>query len=147
MAILYSEEGLSFLGERWSYHLGKHTTGRLLTVLMNTGTPSVLLLGHYIEAFFANISDYRHCTAIPYIDELLPNINNRFSEAVVQLLTSSAIFDPASIPKDEPAILDYRRKEMQNIMDYGKQPSIEFGGHQKLLLMLKKQLLSSDCLR
>ena len=26
MAILYTEDGLSFHGERWSYHLGKHTT-------------------------------------------------------------------------------------------------------------------------
>ena len=26
MAILYRKDGLSFLGERWSYHLGKHTT-------------------------------------------------------------------------------------------------------------------------
>ena len=30
-AILYGEDGLSFLGERWSYHLGKHTTGGLRT--------------------------------------------------------------------------------------------------------------------
>ena len=29
--ILYGEDGLSFLGERWSYHLGKHTTRRLRT--------------------------------------------------------------------------------------------------------------------
>ena len=31
MAILYREDGLSFLGERWSYHLGKHTTRELRT--------------------------------------------------------------------------------------------------------------------
>ena len=30
-AILYGEDGLSFLGERWSYHLGKHTTRGLRT--------------------------------------------------------------------------------------------------------------------
>ena len=50
MAILYREDGLSFLGERWSYHLGKHTTGGLRTsiyMLMKACTPSVpLLLGH-----------------------------------------------------------------------------------------------------
>ena len=44
VAILYREDGLTFLGERWSYHLSKHTTGRLLTstiVLMKICTPSI----------------------------------------------------------------------------------------------------------
>ena len=56
-------------------------------------------------------------------------INNRFSEASVQLLTSSAIFHPASIPKEESDILEYRRTEMQNLVGfYGEQASVEFEG-------------------
>ena len=31
LATLSGEDELSFLGERWSYHLGKHTTGELST--------------------------------------------------------------------------------------------------------------------
>ena len=45
-----------------------------------------------------NISDYRLRIVIPYIEELVSSINNRFSEASVHLLTS-AIFHPASIPR------------------------------------------------
>ena len=65
-----------------------------------------------------NITDYRLCIAIPYIEELVSNINNRFSEASVQLLRSSAIFDAASIPKEEPDILGYGRTEMQNFVGF-----------------------------
>ena len=39
MVIWYREERSSFLDEKLSYHLGKHTIGRLL--LMKTGNPSV----------------------------------------------------------------------------------------------------------
>ena len=50
MAILYREDRLSFLGERWSYHLGKHTMHWKVIdkyMLMKTCTQSVpLLLGH-----------------------------------------------------------------------------------------------------
>ena len=63
-----------------------------------------------------NITDYRLCIAISYIEELVSNINNCFSDASVQLLTSSAIFQPASIPKEEPDLLEYGRTEMQNLV-------------------------------
>ena len=69
------------------------------------------------------------CIAIPYIEELVSNINNCFSEASVQLLTSSAIFHSVSIPKEEPDILEYWRTEMQNLGGfYGEQASVEFEG-------------------
>ena len=59
----------------------------------------------------------------------MSNINNHFSEASVQLLTSSAIFHPASILKEEPDILEYGRTEMQNLVGfYGEQASVEFEG-------------------
>ena len=55
--------------------------------------------------------------------------NNHFSEASVLLLTSSAIFHPASIPKEEPDITEYGTTEMQNLVGcYGKQASVEFEG-------------------
>ena len=97
-----------------------------------------------------NITDYRLCIAVPYIEELLSNIYNRFSEVSVQLLTSAAIFHPASIPKEEPNILEYGRTETQILVGfYGEQASVEFEGvtytaQQKLSLMLKKQLLSGE---
>ena len=75
------------------------------------------------------ITDYCLCIAIPYIEELVSNINNHFSQASVQLLTSSAIFHPASIPKEEPDVLEYGRTDMQNLIGfYGEQASVEFEG-------------------
>ena len=56
-----------------------------------------------------NITNYRLCIAIPYIEKLVSNINNRFLEASVHLLTLSAIFHPASIPKEEPDFLEYQK--------------------------------------
>ena len=45
------------------------------------------------------ITDHRLCIVIPYIKKLVSNINKCFSDASFQLLKSSAIFHPASIPK------------------------------------------------
>ena len=56
-------------------------------------------------------------------------ILKKLSEASVQLLTSSANFLPASIPKEEPDILEYGRTEMQDLVGfYEEQASVEFEG-------------------
>ena len=74
-------------------------------------------------------TDYRPCITISYIEKVVSNINNHFSEASVHLLTSSAIFHLASIPKEEQDILEYGRREMQNlVVFYGEQASMEFEG-------------------
>ena len=95
-----------------------------------TDVHDISLQEHSIQNPASNkITDYRLCIAIPYIEELMSNINNRFSEASVQLLTSSAVFHPATIPKDEPDVLEYGRREMQNLVAfYGEQASVEFEG-------------------
>ena len=99
-----------------------------------------------------NITDYRPCIAIPYIEELVSDINNRFSEASVHLLTSSAIFHPASIPKGEADILEYGTTEMHNLIAfYGEQASAEFEGvtytSEALIDAEETVLLSGKCSR
>ena len=47
------------------------------------------------------MSEYRKTVAVLYIDELISNINSRFSDIAVKLLVYSSIFNPASIPSEE----------------------------------------------
>ena len=71
----------------------------------------------------------------------MSNINNCFSEASVQLLTSSAIFHPTPIPKEEPDILEYGRAEIKNVVGfYGKQAFVEFEG----VTYTSKALIDAD---
>ena len=58
MAILYREDGLSFLGERWSYHLGNHTNRQ---VHANEGLyPKRTPFAGALEAFVRFGSPYAH---------------------------------------------------------------------------------------
>ena len=53
------------------------------------------------------LTDFRDKVALPYIDALLHNIHNRFSGEAVNLLVSSSVFNPASLPLEETALPDY----------------------------------------
>ena len=50
------------------------------------------------------ISDHRNSVAI---DELMSNINCRFSDAAVKLLVSSSVFNLALIPTEEAVLPEY----------------------------------------
>lgn len=72
--------------------------------------------------------EYRDSVAIPYTDELVSNINRRFSDGAVKLLVCSSVFNPASIPSEETALAEYG-KELQALVDfYGKEATVEFNG-------------------
>lgn len=78
---------------------------------------------------FTTLNEYRNFVAIPYIDSLLLNIKNRFSDKVVQLLVSAAVFNPASFPSQEDDLLKYGNCEVQCLIDfYGKEAQIELQG-------------------
>ena len=75
------------------------------------------------------MAEFRDSLTVPYIDVLLPNINARFSNAVVKLLVSSSVFHPALLPAEETALADYGKKELQVLVDfYGKEATVEFEG-------------------
>ena len=81
------------------------------------------------QANATTISQYRDSVAIPYIDQLISNINSRFSNTAVKLLVSSSVFNPASIPEDERALPEYGNEKFQALVDfYGREVTVEFDG-------------------
>ena len=75
------------------------------------------------------IGEYRNAVAFPYIDALTANITSRFSDAAVNLLVSSSVFNPASLPTDETALPGYGNEKLRVLADFfGKEATVEFGG-------------------
>ena len=66
---------------------------------------------------------YHH--TLPYIDALLHNIRNRFSGEAVNLLISSSVFNPESLPLEETALPDYGKKEVEVLAQfYGSEATV-----------------------
>ena len=59
------------------------------------------------------MSVYRDAVAIPYINALVSNINSRFWDSAVNLLVSSSIFNPVSLPTDEAALPEFGNNELK----------------------------------
>ena len=75
------------------------------------------------------LNEFCNSVAAPYIDALVANINDRFSDGAVKLLVSSSIFNPSLFPTDEMALPDYGNKELQVLLDfYGKEATVDFDG-------------------
>ena len=51
------------------------------------------------------IAEYCARVAVPYIDTLLENINQRFSEDALSVITAMSIFNPALLPSSEDPLL------------------------------------------
>jgi hypothetical protein len=65
--------------------------------------------------------------AIPYVDALVSNINTRFSDEVVKILTSSSIFNPALLPESETQLSAYGALQVKTLADfYGNEATIKF---------------------
>ena len=50
------------------------------------------------DSSISSVGSFRQSTALPYIDALIENIQNRFSEKEVSLLVAMSIFNPAQLP-------------------------------------------------
>ena len=60
---------------------------------------------------------------------LLHNIHNRFSGEAVNLLVSSSVFNPASLPLEETALPDYGKKEVEVLGQfYGSEATVVYDG-------------------
>ena len=72
---------------------------------------------------------FRDKVATPYINALLDNIRSRFSDEAVNLLVSSSVFNPASLPSDESTLADYGKKELRVLAEfYGCEATVIYGG-------------------
>ena len=57
---------------------------------------------HGSETFtHLSVSQFQVSAAVPYIDNLLSNMDSRFSDGVVKHLVSSSVYNPASLPSEE----------------------------------------------
>ena len=86
--------------------------------------------GHSVCSFVGSASvgsltDFHKKVALPYIDALLHNIRNRFSGEAVDILVSSSVFNPASLPSEEAALPDYGKKEVEVLAQfYGNEATV-----------------------
>lgn len=73
--------------------------------------------------------DFRDKVALPYIDTLLDNIRNQFFGEAVNLLVSSSVFNPASLPSDDAALPNYGEKELGVLAEfYGSEATVIYEG-------------------
>ena len=77
------ETVISQLQEKYDIVLGKHGSRR-------SNWSSI-----------TSVCEYRTLVAIPYIDSLLENIRNRFSDRSLKIVTAMSIFNPAMLPSEE----------------------------------------------
>ena len=61
--------------------------------------------GSHRSTSIRTIAEYHARVAIPYIDTLLENINQRFSEDALSVITAMSIFNPALLPSSEDPLL------------------------------------------
>ena len=81
------------------------------------------------DASIGSLTDFRDKVALPYIDALLHNIHNRFSGEAVNLLVSSSVFNPASLPSEETALPNYGKKEVEVLAQfYGSEVTVVYDG-------------------
>ena len=76
------------------------------------------------------MDDYRTKVAIPYIDKLLDNIKQRFSDDALKIVVAMSIFNPALLPTaEDPQLSSYGNEELKVLANfYGKEASVEHNG-------------------
>ena len=65
------------------------------------------------SARISTLQEYRECVAIPYLDCLIENINRRFTDEAVKILSATSVFDPTKFPTEEALILAYVLKRSE----------------------------------
>ncbi len=91
------------------------------------------------------LHEYREKIAVPYLDSLIENINQRFKDEAVKVLSAAAIFDPAKFPTEESQITSYGLEEINTLADYyGNDASVEYDGtiHTSPAVLDREELLS-----
>ena len=67
------------------------------------------------------------------IEELVKNIEARFSDTAVNLLVSSSVFNPGSFPTDEATLADYGKEKLEVLLNfYGKEVEVDFFPHHQV---------------
>ena len=82
--------------------------------------------------------------AIPYLDTLIANINNRFSGEIVEFVVSAYLFNPALLPDDETLLRAYGNSKLSTLANfYGENAEVTFEGvtYSSLAIINKEELL------
>ncbi len=82
---------------------------------------------------------------MPYLYSLIENINQRFMDEAVKVLSAAAIFDPAKFPTEESQITSFDLEEINTLADYyGNDASVEYDGtiHTSPAVLDREELLS-----
>ena len=88
--------------------------------------------------------EHRTLVAIPYIDSLLENIRNRFSDRSLKIITAMSIFNPAMLPSQE-SLSSYGNEQIKLLAGfYGEEATEEYDGetHTSKPLVDASELLS-----
>ena len=60
---------------------------------------------------------------------LIENINRRFTDEAVKILSATSVFDPTKFPTEEALILAYGLEEIRILADfYGNDTTVEYEG-------------------
>ena len=79
------------------------------------------------------------------MDCLIENINRRFTDEAVKILSATSVFDPTKFPTEEALILAYGLKDIRILADfYGNDATVEYEGtiHTSSPLLDRDELLS-----
>ncbi len=94
--------------------------------------------------FSISTTEYRTQVAIPYIDALLENIESRFTDKAVEIITAMSIFNPFLLPTED-SLHSYGTEEIKVLAEfYGKEAQVQYAGitHTSPPLLDKDDLLS-----
>ena len=81
------------------------------------------------SARISTLQEYRECVAIPYLDRLIENINRKFTDEAVKILSATSFFDPTKFSIEEALILAYGLEEIRILADfYGNDATVEYEG-------------------
>ena len=81
------------------------------------------------SARISTLQEYTECVAIPYLDCLIENINRRFTDEAVKILSATSVFDPTKFPTEEALILAHGLEEIRILADfYGNDATVEYEG-------------------
>ena len=74
------------------------------------------------------IAEYQTKIAIPYINALVENIKNRFSDKAVKIVTAMSIFNPSLLPTED-SLPSYGNKQIKVLAEfYGKEAEVQYAG-------------------
>ena len=108
-----TNSALKLLEEKFAINIGRHNIGSARSKWMSICT----------------IKDYREQVVIPYLDSLIENINQRFSDKAVKLLVATSIFNPAEVPTDQDSLSSYGLQQIKDLADfYGRQAYVDYCG-------------------